>query len=517
MTTQGRVLRKRTLLVILDGFGLNPDHRNNAVHIAKTPHLDGYFNQYPSTALEASGPAVGLPEGQMGNSEVGHLTLGTGCVLRQDLVRIDDAIQEGSFFDIHAFVSACEIARNKQRPLHLVGLVSDGGVHSHLNHLLALVDLAGRYGVRPNVHVITDGRDTSPHSAHRYLRQLEPRLQQVGGRIASLCGRFYAMDRDQRWERTATAWALMVSGQGRFAESADRAIETAYAAGESDEFVQPTRVQGGALIEREDPVILFNFRNDRFRQLVEALACADFPHFDRPSYRGNAQVVTMTSYGNYPVSVAFCPQSPPVTLAETLSQAGLTQLHCAETEKYPHVTYFFNGGEELPVQGEDRVMLPSPKVRTYDLQPEMNARGVADAVIESIEGEQHDFIVVNFANGDMVGHSGVRAAIIQAVEAMDAQVGRVLDAAVASGYACIVTADHGNCDEMIDPETGEPHTQHTRYPVPCMVIDSTPVGLYDGGGLANVAPTVLALMGLPKPEGMAGTSLIYQEEIRIAI
>lgn len=517
MTTQDRVPRKRTLLVILDGFGLNPDRRNNAVHIANTPCLDAYFSQYPSTSLEASGPAVGVPEGQMGNSEVGHLTLGAGTVLRHDLVRINDAIQDRTFFNLPEFVDACETARKKHRPLHLVGLVSDGGVHSHLSHLLALIDLAGRYGVCPNVHVITDGRDTSPHSAHRYLRQLESGLQKVGGRIASLCGRFYAMDRDQRWERTEAAWALIVLGQGRVVKSSDVAIEAAYAAGESDEFVQPTLVQGGALIAMGDPVILFNFRNDRSRQLLQALACSVFSPFDRQSYYGNANVTTMTQYGSFPVAVAFYPKSPPASLAATISQAGLTQLHCAETEKYPHVTYFFNGGQEQPFSGEDRVMLPSPKVRTYDLQPEMNAKGIANAVIESLEGDQHDFIVVNFANGDMVGHSGIRAAIIQAVEAMDEQVGRVLDAAIAAGYACVVTADHGNCDEMVDLRTGEPHTRHTQHPVPCLVIDTVPMALVDGGGLANVAPTVLTLMGLPKPEGMEGSSLIRPEEIRIAV
>jgi 2,3-bisphosphoglycerate-independent phosphoglycerate mutase len=509
MSDPRAALRRPTLLVILDGFGINPDPTNNAIAIAETPNFDRYFNDYPLTSLEASGRGVGLPAGQMGNSEVGHMTIGCGCIVKQDLVRIDDAIEDGSFFENPALLSAVESSRDAGRPLHLAGLVSDGGVHSHIDHLEALIELCQRHGVEPQVHMITDGRDTAPQSALDYLPRLEARLQQAGGAIATVSGRYYAMDRDRRWDRVEMAWNNMVSGAGIAAESAREAIERSYAGGKGDEFILPSHMPQQKPIEPGDEMIFFNFRNDRARQICAAFALEHFDDFDRgPDYRP-ITVTTMTHYdASLHAPVAFTAVRPQTTLGSVISDAGMRQLHCAETEKYAHVTFFFNGGREPPYLGEERKLIDSPRVATYDLQPEMSAPAVADAVIEALGSGDYEFIVVNFANGDMVGHTAVRDAILCAVEVLDREVGRVLEAAMQRGFSVVLTADHGNCDEMIDPETGEPHTQHSNHPVPCLVIDPQVGRLRADGDLSAIAPTVLQLMGIPQPEAMSGQSVI---------
>ncbi|MDX9767616.1 MAG: 2,3-bisphosphoglycerate-independent phosphoglycerate mutase [Ectothiorhodospiraceae bacterium] len=511
MSSTAQVPRRPTVLIILDGFGLNPGKINNAVHIARTPRLDEYFSHHPHTTLDASGRAVGLPDGQMGNSEVGHLTLGSGTIIRQDLVRIDDAIADGSLFDNPALNATLQAAKASGRPLHLVGLVSDGGVHSHTRHLHAIIDLCGRQGVVPALHMITDGRDTPPRSALNYLSEVEARLGQAHGFIATVSGRYFAMDRDKRWDRTQLVFDAMVRGEGVAAPSARQAIEDAYAADEGDEFIRPRVIDKHGTIHAGDRVLFFNFRNDRPRQLTAALSLPGFEGFERGDFTP-VTVASLTEYDTrFTGPICFPPERPSITLAEVVSQAGLRQFHCAETEKYAHVTFFFNGGREQPYPGEERVMVPSPKVATYDLMPEMSAHEVADAVIKAIASGEYGFVVVNFANGDMVGHTAVAAAVVKAVETLDTEAGRVLDAAMEHGFAVVLTADHGNCDEMVDPVTGEPHTQHTTYPVPCLIIDQPPWRLTTGGGLSAIAPTVLQLMGLPQPRAMRGSSLLLEE------
>lgn len=510
MADDRKARRRPTVLIILDGFGCNPSKSHNAVHEARTPRLDEYFAHHPHTTLAASGRAVGLPEGQMGNSEVGHLTLGCGSIVRQDLVRIDDAVADGSFFENRALVAAARSASSSKRPLHLIGLVSDGGVHSHLSHLLALVRLCAQHGAQPMVHMITDGRDTPPQSAQNYLPELEEALAEAGGCLATICGRYYAMDRDKRWDRTKIAFDALVRGEARAAETPEEAIRSAYDAGEHDEFIKPVRLPCAEPIQTGDQVLFFNFRNDRPRQLTAALVLGDFDEFDRGEFTP-VTVTCLTEYSpHFQQPVGFPPERPSTCLADIVSQAGLKQFHCAETEKYAHVTFFLNGGREEPFAGEDRSMVPSPKVATYDLQPEMSAHGVADEVIKAIESRDYGLIVVNFANGDMVGHTAVPDAVIRAVETLDEEVGRVLDAAVENDHSVLLTADHGNCDEYIDPVTGQPHTQHTVYPVPCLLIDESPWRLMTGGGLSNVAPTVLQLMGVEQPEAMQGRSLLLE-------
>ncbi|HEC19108.1 MAG TPA: 2,3-bisphosphoglycerate-independent phosphoglycerate mutase [Gammaproteobacteria bacterium] len=502
--------RRPVLLVILDGFGVNPGNLHNAVALAKTPRLDHHFAHHPHTLLQASGAAVGLPDGQMGNSEVGHLTMGCGAIVKQDLVRIDEAISDASFFDNPALLAAVETARNGERPLHLAGLVSDGGVHSNISHVLALVELCRRNGVRPVLHMFTDGRDTPPRSALRYLHKVEPALQAAGGRIATVGGRYYAMDRDNRWERTERAWRAMACAQGEQADSAGAAIEAAYAEGINDEFIPPTVIAGGEPTQWGDALVFFNFRKDRARQLTSALYRADFDHFDRGDF-SPLNVTCMTEYDEwFHLPFAFKQDRPRTTLAEVVSRAGLRQFHCAETEKYAHVTYFLNGGRGDAFAGEERGIIASPKVATYDLQPEMSAAQVADAVLEAMASEDYAFIVVNFANGDMVGHTGITEAAVSAVEALDREVGRLLDAASAGDWSVVLTADHGNCEEMVDPLTGEAQTQHTVYPVPCLILDETAWELTIGAGLSAIAPTVLHLLGLPVPDAMSGRSLLLK-------
>ena len=509
--TTNRPPRRPTLLVILDGFGLNPDTRDNAIAEAGTPHLDRYFDRYPHVPLHTSGRAVGLPEGQMGNSEVGHVTLGAGAIMRQYLVRIDDAITDGSFYDNPALTAAATRAAASDRPLHLIGLISDGGVHSHLRHVLALVELARRAGAVPQLHMLTDGRDTPPRSAATWLPELEAALAAAGGRIATVIGRYYGMDRDQRWDRTERAWrALTGHGGEREVATADAAIEAAYAVDENDEFISPTVIRGSEPITGGDEVIFFNFRNDRPRQTTAALTDPAFDHFERPEF-APLRVTTMTDYGSrFDLPIAFGKETPQVTLGEWVSQAGIAQFRTAETEKYAHVTFFFNGGRELPYPGEERLLVPSPKVASYDLQPEMSAPEVADAVIGAMTSGKYGLVIVNFANGDMVGHTAVRPAILAAVRALDHEVGRVLDTAVDQGFSVVLTADHGNCEMMIDPESGVAHTQHTTFPVPCLVIDEANWELEPNPGLADIAPTVLQLMGLEIPDAMNGRSLLKQ-------
>lgn len=511
MSNISGVPRRPVILLILDGFGVNPSKRNNAVAEARTPNLDAYFARYPHTLLQASGAAVGLPDGQMGNSEVGHLTLGAGAIIRQDIARINEAIVSGEFFANSALCEAADYAADTRHPLHLIGLVSDGGVHSHLEHLYALLQLCRQRGARPLLHMITDGRDTPPRSALDYLPEVERRVHAAGGAIASVMGRYFAMDRDKRWERTELAWRALVLGKGQHAQCAETAIRSAYTAGDGDEFIRPILLPPAAKLEQDDPVVFFNFRKDRPRQLVAALGAPDFTGFDR----GEAALARITCMMPYDrgldLPFAFAPEQPAATLGQVVSTLGLAQFHCAETEKYAHVTYFFNGGRNVPYSGETQLLIPSPKVATYDLNPAMSAREVADAVIAAISQGRHALMVVNFANGDMVGHTAIPDAVVEAVETLDREVGRLLDAASNAGYSVVLTADHGNCEEIVDPFTGEPHTQHTTYPVPCLVMDQDNWQLSCGGGLANVAPTALHLMGIAAPAAMSMPSLLLKQ------
>ena len=499
------------LLAIFDGFGLNPSRAHNAWALARTPHLDHYFASFPHTVLQASGRAVGLPDGQFGNSEVGHLTLGSGRVLEQDLVRIGDAIYDRSLEEMPTWQSMLQGTRR----LHLVGMVSDGGVHSHIEHLLGILDVLRKTDVEPIVHMITDGRDTAPRAALGYLATLEEALEKLGrGRIATVSGRYCAMDRAQHWDRTKRAWDAVVLAQAMTADSPREAIEMAYARGEGDEFIQPTVIVGHGGIAHEDPVLFFNFRSDRARQLAAGVGLERFEPFDRGG-AGPRRMFCMTEYdAEYPFPVLFAPRVPEQVLSEVLSEAGIRQLRCAETEKYPHVTYFFNGGREPPYPGEDRIIVPSPTVATYDLRPEMSAHKVAETLIEAIDSGQYQFIQTNLAHGDMVGHTAHREAVISAVESLDLQGHRVFRHALDHGWRILLTADHGNCDEMVDPISGEPHTQHTEYPVPLLVMGEGPVRLRIGRGLADIAPTVLDLLGIPQPPDMTGRSLILKGGLR---
>ncbi len=506
--------RRATLLIIMDGIGLNPSRLDNAVAIAKTPNLDALYSSNPVTVLEASGAAVGLPVGQMGNSEVGHSTIGCGSILRQDLVVINESITQGTFNSNDAISQACQSAATAGRPLHLLGLVSDGGVHSHLDHLLALIAACEYYRVKPVLHMITDGRDTAPKCADVYLPEIETALIQAGGHIATVCGRYYAMDRDNRWERVQVAFDAIVHGKGVAAASASAAIKSAWANDQSDEFLEPAVLEGAELIRPSDQVLFFNFRNDRPRELSAALIEDEFKGFDRGDYSA-VSLTTMTSYHpDFDCPVAFTKDKPETTLGGVIEAAGIGQFHSAETEKYPHVTFFFNGGKEAPYKGEDRGLVASPKVETYDLQPEMSAYEVRDSVLAAINSRNYGFIVVNLANGDMVGHTGVREAVIRSVEVVDEVVGEFMAAAAKNEMSVILTADHGNADMLVDPITGEPHTQHTTFPVACLVKDSAAWHLANGAGLSAIAPTVLQLMGLEQPAAMQGQSLLLAEKNR---
>jgi len=496
------------LLAIFDGFGINPSRAHNAWALASTPHLDHYFASYPHTVLQASGRAVGLPDGQFGNSEVGHLTLGSGRVLEQDLIRIANAIYDGTFEQMPEWQSLIDGSKR----LHLIGLISDGGVHSHIEHLNGILSLLRNTDIEPVIHMITDGRDTAPRIALAYLDEVEDSLASLGrGTIATVTGRYTAMDRAQHWDRTEQAWRAMVLGQGLPAATAREAIEAAYARGEGDEFIQPTVITGHTGIDVDESVLMFNFRSDRIRQLTAACGLESFEHFDRHGICLK-KLVCMTEYNaTFPLPVLFPTQKPEQILAEVISEAGLAQLHCSETEKFAHVTYFFNGGREPPFPLEDRIIVPSPAVATYDIQPEMSATQITDQLIEAIESGKYSFIVTNFANADMVGHTADRDAIVRAVEVLDQESHRVFDVALKNDWRIMLTADHGNCDEIVDPNTGGPHTQHTEYPVPFLIMGQGPVKLSIGRGLADIAPTVLELLGIPQPPVMTGRSLILKK------
>lgn len=503
--------RRPTILIIMDGIGLNPSKKDNAVALARTPNLDQLFSRNPTTVIEASGRAVGLPDGQMGNSEVGHLTLGCGSVMRQDLVKINDTIADGTFKSNDAFQAALSRARKNNRPIHLLGLVSDGGIHSHINHLSALIQLCADVGVKPLLHMITDGRDTLPQCSNRFASQVEPVLSAAGGHIASICGRFYAMDRDNRWERVQVAWDLLINGKGVRAATAVEGIRQAWAAGQTDEFIEPIVLPAFEAVGPDDEVIFFNFRNDRPRELSVALSLIEFTGFDRPDYKP-VSLTTLTRYeAGYPFPVAFEKEVPEVTLGQVVAEHGIAQLRSAETEKYPHVTFFFSGGREIPFELEERVLVESPKVATYDLQPEMSAYGIRDAIVAALNEKKYGLIVVNFANGDMVGHTGVADAVVQAVEVVDEVVGDLCKVATDNEYSIVLTADHGNADMLIDPTTGGPHTQHTTFPVACTVIDKVNWRLANAFGLPSIAPTILQLMGIPQPEKMTAPSLLLEE------
>ena len=481
------------VLVVLDGWGLAEPGPGNAVSLADTPVFDELWERWPHTTLTAWGPAVGLPEGQMGNSEVGHLNLGAGAVVKQDLLRIDEAIEDGSFFENEVLRAACDTER-----LNLLGLVSAGGVHASMEHLKALVKLASDQGVDDIViHAFTDGRDTNPNSGAGYLAELEAELPE-NARVASVTGRYYAMDRDRRWERTELALKALVEGEAEFtAETGEAAVRAAYERDETDEFIKPTLVGEEGRIRPGDGVIFFNFRPDRARQLTEALSkLPDLP------------ITTLTEYQEeWDHPVAFPPDRPEVTLASTLAERGLKQLHVAETEKYAHVTYFFNGGEEEPYEGEDRCLVDSPRdVPTYDHKPEMSAREATDAFVERWASGDYAFGIINYANPDMVGHTGVIEAAVTAVETVDECLGRLVAAVTEGGGVCLITADHGNADHMLEPD-GSPNTAHSMNPVPVIVTaDAGP--LREGGILADVAPTLLALMGSDHAAEMTGENLI---------
>ncbi|MGQ9926690.1 MAG: 2,3-bisphosphoglycerate-independent phosphoglycerate mutase [Chloroflexaceae bacterium] len=537
-------LPRPVVLAIMDGWGLAPPGPGNAVDLAHTPNVDRWIAEYPYTTLCASGLDVGLPEGQIGNSEVGHLNIGAGFVVYQELTRISKAIADGDFFTNPALRGAIAHARATGGALHLMGLFGPGGVHAHEDHLHALLELARREGFdRVYLHLFLDGRDVLPRSALGFLDALEAAIARTGvGVVATVSGRYYAMDRDRRWERTGRAYAAIVEGQGESAPDARAAIEQAYAADISDEFVLPTViVRDGApvaTVKDGDAVIFTNFRPDRGRQLTRALVQPDLNEqiqrhyarqkeeglklpdsiWQRPRQLQNLHMVTMTQYEEgLPVQVAFPPRPVVEPIAAVVSAAGKRQFHIAETEKYPHVTFFLNGGREEPFPGEDRLLVPSPKVATYDLQPEMSASEVTERLIEAIRSDQYDFIVVNYANPDMVGHTGVIPAVIKACETVDAGMGAVAPEVLARGGALLIIADHGNAEQMIDPETGGAHTAHTTNPVPCILVAAEGLGLGNhevflrsGGRLANVAPTLLELLGLPRAADMTGESLIVR-------
>jgi 2,3-bisphosphoglycerate-independent phosphoglycerate mutase len=491
-------------LVILDGWGLADPGPGNAVALADTPVFDELWDAYPHSTLNASGPAVGLPEGQMGNSEVGHLNLGAGAIVKQDLVRIDEAVESGTFFDNEVLRAACHAGPR----LHLLGLVSEGGVHSGFSHLRACIELAAREGVEDLVlHAFTDGRDTLPRSGAGYVAEAESWLREHGGRVATVSGRYYAMDRDRRWDRTKLAYDAIVHGRAEYrAATGEEAVRAAYERGETDEFVRPSLVGQEGRIRSGDSVFFFNFRPDRTRQLTRALAEPGFAEFETGE-RPEIAFATMTEYQeDWTYPVAFPPERPSTTLAAVLAERGISQLHVAETEKYAHVTYFFNGGDEDPQAGEERCLVDSPReVPTYDHKPEMSAYAAADEFVERWRGSDHRFGIINFANPDMVGHTGVIPAAVKAVETVDECLARVVEAVHEKGGACIVTADHGNADHMLEPD-GSPNTAHSLNPVPIVVTAETGP-LRDGGILADVAPTALALLGEEKPEAMTGEPL----------
>ena len=505
--------KKPYALIIMDGFGINERHEGNAIYTAKTPNLDKYMSECPNSIVHASGMDVGLPDGQMGNSEVGHTNIGAGRIVYQELTRITKAIEDGDFFENAALVNAMNNCKENGKALHLMGLLSDGGVHSHNKHLYGLLEMAKRMGIENvHVHAFLDGRDVPPSSAADFAEELVSKIREIGvGDIASVMGRYYAMDRDNRWERVELAYKAMVLGEGNKCDSAVTAIKASYNEDITDEFVVPTVIEKDGkpcgTISEGDSVIFFNFRPDRAREITRTIVDEEFSGFNRKFFK--TTFVCMTQYdASMPnVDVAFKPQSLTNTFGEYISKKGLRQLRIAETEKYAHVTFFFNGGVEAVYDGEDRVLVNSPKVATYDLQPEMSAVEVCDKVVERIKSGEYDVIVLNFANCDMVGHTGIFNAAVAAVETVDTCVGRVVDALNEMGGVALITADHGNADQMVDYDTNGAFTAHTTNVVPLILIGANDKKLKKGR-LADLAPTMLDLMGLEKPEEMTGESLI---------
>lgn len=503
-------MKKPLILIIMDGFGFGKHDGGNAIDAAKTPNLDRLFQNNPLTQIGASGLNVGLPDGQMGNSEVGHTNIGAGRVVYQELTRITKAAQEGNFEENEALLHAINNAKERSTALHIVGLLSDGGVHSHNSHLYALLELAKSHGLeKVYVHALLDGRDVPPSSGKDYVAQCVEKMKEIGvGKIATVMGRYYAMDRDNRWERVEKAYAAMAYGEGVKCSDPVEAVEQSYKQDVTDEFVVPVVCEENAQVSANDSVIFFNFRPDRAREITRCFVDEDFKGFGRKKGFFPLTYVCMTQYdATMPnVEVAFKPQSLANTFGEYISDKGLTQLRIAETEKYAHVTFFFNGGVEKQYPGEDRVLVNSPKVATYDMQPEMSAYEVTDKCVERIESGKYDVIILNFANCDMVGHTGVFEAAVKAVEAVDTCVGRVTDAITKMGGVSLITADHGNADKMV-ADDGEPFTAHTTNPVPFCVV-GYPCKLREGGKLADIAPTMLKIMGLDQPAEMDGESMI---------
>ena len=504
-------MKKPLALIILDGFGYNPSDYGNAIRAAKTPNLDKLFATCPHTLIGASGMDVGLPDGQMGNSEVGHTNIGAGRVVYQELTRITKSISDGDFFQNEALCGAVENCKKNGTALHLMGLLSDGGVHSHNKHLYGLLELAKRAGLeKVYVHCFMDGRDVPPTSGKEYIEELLAKTKEIGvGKIASIMGRYYAMDRDNRWERVEKAYAAMVYGEGETAECPVCAMEKSYAADVTDEFVVPVVCDKEGQIHANDSVIFFNFRPDRAREITRTLVDPDFNGFVRKNGFFPLYFVCMTQYdAKMPnVQVAFKPQSLANTFGQYISDKGLTQLRIAETEKYAHVTFFFNGGVEAPCQNEDRALIASPKVATYDLKPEMSAYEVTDELLARLDSGKYDVIILNFANCDMVGHTGVFEAAVAAVEAVDTCLGKVVDKILSMGGRALITADHGNADQMYEPD-GSPFTAHTTNPVPLLLVGEKDHTLKEGGRLAELAPTMREMLGLPKPVEMDGKSLL---------
>ena len=503
------------VLVVLDGWGLREERAGNAIKLARTPTYLELLDRFPHSSLQASGERVGLPRGQMGNSEVGHITMGAGRVVYQDLTRIDKSVEDGDFFDKPALVDAMTRCQGDTHALHLVGLVSPNGIHSHTRHLYALIDMAARYKLaRVYVQGFTDGRDTSPNGGAGFFGELEQVMSKAGtGRVASVGGRYNGMDRDNRWERTQKAYDAMVSGQGPRGRSAVEYIRKSYEAGVTDEFVEPGTIvdandQPIGPIRDGDSVIFFNFRSDRARQLTRALALDEFAGFERRPHP-KIHMTTMTQFDRtFTFPVVFPPQSLSGSFAEVIAAQHMTNLRVAETEKYPHVSYFFNCGIEKPYPGEDRILVPSPKVPTYDLQPEMSAKGITDNLVNDVEGRKHDVIICNFANADMVGHTGNLDAAVAAVETIDACLARIVRAVRDADGILIVTSDHGNAEEMWNSELNEPHTAHTCNPVPVILVqDVKGMRLRDGCSLRDIAPTMLGILGVPAPKEMTGQDL----------
>jgi len=496
-------------LIIMDGFGLRSESEGNAIMAAKKPNLDKYMKEYPNTQLQASGLYVGLPDGQMGNSEVGHTNIGAGRIVYQMLVKISKDIEDGTIRKNKALKDAMDAARDNGKKLHFMGLLSDGGVHSHNEHLYGLIEMAKAEGVKDiYIHTFHDGRDVPPTSGVEYMRQLVDKTKEIGaGKVATIAGRFYAMDRDNAWDRVEKAYDALVKGEGIQENDPVEAIEHSYANGVTDEFIIPTVVDKNGMIEEGDSVIMFNFRPDRARQITRTFVDPEFKGFEREYFKVNYVCMAQYDASMPNVTVAYPPEQLHMTFGEYISKLGMTQLRIAETQKYAHVTFFFNGGEERQFEGEDRILIKSPDVETFDLKPEMSAYEVCDAVCEAIDSEKYDVIILNYANCDMVGHTGIFDAAVKAVEAVDECVGRMVDRILAHGGKAIITADHGNADCLIDPVTKASFTAHTTNPVPMILIGEGDVKLHEGA-LCDLCPTMLDMMGIKQPAEMTGKSLI---------